>query len=183
MDFDFNCQKKCCRFWLKNNSCLNNLSLNHKNQKHLNKKRPSEGPNSHKSMIIIGQSLMLKVWKIVWVLDSISIFSDDFFDTDCVTHPVEMICEIILWFTICCGHGTLNYWIHRLINYSFHRLCHKTAPMPIHLYVFIAFGMGLVVHRRVHQAHNFGKDKWIGQILQKTNVLNGHGSSFVTQSV
>ena len=27
------------------------------------------------------------------------------------------------------------------------------------------------------------KDKWIGQILQKHNVLSGHGSSFVTQSV
>ncbi len=36
------------------------------------------------------------------------------------------------------------------------RLCHKTAPMPIHPYVLIAFGMGLVVHRIVHRAHNFG---------------------------
>ncbi len=36
------------------------------------------------------------------------------------------------------------------------RLCHKTAPMPIHLYVLIVFGMGLVVYRRVHRAHNFG---------------------------
>ena len=50
-----------------------------------------------------------------------------------------------------------------------YRLCHKIAPMPIHLHVLIAFGMGLVVHRRVHQAQN--------------DVLNGHGSSFVTQSV
>ncbi len=26
--------------------------------------------------------------------------------------------------------------------------------MPIHLYVLIGFGMGLVVHRRVNKAHN-----------------------------
>ncbi len=41
------------------------------------------------------------------------------------------------------------------ISSDVNRLCHKTAPMPIHLYVLIAFGMGLVVHRRVHGAHNF----------------------------
>ncbi len=36
------------------------------------------------------------------------------------------------------------------------KLCHTTAPtpMPIHLYVLIAFGMGLVVHHRVDRAHN-----------------------------
>ncbi len=39
--------------------------------------------------------------------------------------------------------------------------------MPIHLYVLIAFGMG--------QMNRSNPTK-------KNNVLNGHGSSFVTQS-
>ena len=30
----------------------------------------------------------------------------------------------------------------------------ETSPYRLHLYVLIAFGMGLVVHRRVHWAHN-----------------------------
>ena len=70
-----------------------------------------------------------------------------------------------------------------------YRLCHTTAPMPIHLYVLIAFGMGLVVHGRVDRAHKRGS---IGiTSLDPTGAFtfisvnpgwNGHGSSFMTQS-
>ena len=93
------------------------------------------------------------IWQAAWYL----------LDT-CLVPAWQMLC--VKQLTCSTKHLTSTWrklWCMRM-QVAIYRLCHKTAPMPIHLYVLIAFGMGLVVHRRVHQAHNI-----LQNIIVRTN--------------